>query len=123
MCDLRCMNTRLRLLCNKSPMAHQPEPRFKTALSYVTFLFSEWRIETNFSLSFFLSYVKGHKKLRKCLLPSFTIFYSFKNIKVQSYHNEYSILVSISGFSFKPPSVKLFETFMTIIDSHRWDKL
>ena len=95
-------------MCNVSSTAHKPEPRFKTALSYVTFLFSEWRIETNFSLSFFLSYVKGHKKLRKCLLPSFTIFYSSKDIKVQSYHNEYSILVSISGFSVKPPSVKFF---------------
>ena len=93
LCYLCCMNTRLRLLRNRSSTAHQPEPRFKTALSYVTLLFSEWHIETNFSL-FFLSYVKGHKKLRKCLLPSFAIFYSSKDIKVQSYHKEYSVPVS-----------------------------
>ena len=54
------MNTRLRLLCNKSSTAHHPESRFKTALSYVTFLYSEWRIETNFYLSFSCLDVLNH---------------------------------------------------------------
>ena len=120
LCNLSCMNTRLRLLCNKSSMTHQPEPRFKTILSYVTILFSEWRIETNFSLSFSC---QGHKKnLRKCLLPSFTIFYSSKDIKVQSYHNEHSIPVSPVSL-LSPHLSSFFQTFMTIFNSQRWDKL
>ena len=31
LCNLCCLKTRLRLLCNKSSTAQKPEPRFKTA--------------------------------------------------------------------------------------------
>ena len=31
LCNLCCLKTRLRLLCNKSSTAQQPEPRFETA--------------------------------------------------------------------------------------------
>ena len=44
LCNLRCLKARLRLPCNKLSTAQQLEPRFKTVLSYVTFLFSKWRI-------------------------------------------------------------------------------
>ena len=53
------MNTRWRLLCNKSSTAHQPKLRFKTALSYVTFLFSEWRIGQTFLYVFLVNNIKN----------------------------------------------------------------
>ena len=47
LCNLRCLKARLRLLCSKLSTAQQPEPRFKTVLNYLTFLFSKWRTQSD----------------------------------------------------------------------------
>ena len=74
--------------CAINHQQHSSLTSFHDSLSYVTFLILEWRIETNFPWLFSCLLWKGIKKLKKCLLPSVTIFYSSKDIKVQSFHNE-----------------------------------
>ena len=44
LCNLRCLKVRLRMLCNKLSMVQQSGTSFQDSLTYVTFLFSEWRI-------------------------------------------------------------------------------
>ena len=58
LCNLHCLKTRLRPLYNKSSTGTAAWTSFQNSLSYVTFLFSKWRIWLNllkilFSLSFF----------------------------------------------------------------------
>ena len=45
LCNLHCLEARLRLLCNKYQQHSSLNGSFHNSLSYVTYLFSEWRIK------------------------------------------------------------------------------